>query len=94
MTCSLVIFYKNNTYDNVRQLSGGEQDRVSLGMFLALNNLMGSNIMLLDESLAALDETLKINTVELLKKISGVSKRCMVIAHEGIEGVYDQVISV
>lgn len=93
MTCSIAIFYKNVVYDDPKQLSGGELDRISLAMMLALNALSNSMFLLLDESLSALNSALKANVVGLLRETCGLEKTCMVIEHEGTEGVYDHVMS-
>jgi ABC-type lipoprotein export system ATPase subunit len=93
MTCSVTCFYKNHEYPSVSQLSGGEGDRVSLAMMLALNNLTGSTIILLDETMHGMDRTAKLHVVELLKMVTGDSMTCIVVAHEGVEGVYDASIS-
>jgi DNA repair exonuclease SbcCD ATPase subunit len=89
MTCSMSIFYRNAVYASHSQLSGGEADRVSLSMMLALGSLLGSNIIMLDETLNTLDRNAKIQIVELLKQVVGDTKMCFVVSHEGVEGVYD-----
>ena len=94
MTCSMSIYYKNTVYGSPNQLSGGEADRVSLAMTLALNSLLGSHLILLDETLNTLDRNAKIQVVELLKTIVGENKICLVISHEGVEGVFHSVIRV
>lgn len=93
MQCSMNIFYKNASYDSYKQLSGGERDRVAIAMTLALNSLLDSNMILLDESLRSLDQGLKISIVEMLKNIVDDNKVCVVIEHVGVEGVYDKQIS-
>ncbi len=93
MACSMSIFFKNHEYSNPNQLSGGEGDRISLAMMLALNTLLGSNIILLDETLNTLDRNTKISIIELLKQVVGNVKLCLVVSHEGVQGVYDGCIS-
>lgn len=93
LSCSLSIFYKNVQLDDYKSLSGGEIDRISLAMLLAMNSLKGSNIILLDESLHSINESLKIDVVEVLKNVAKDDKVCAIIAHETIGGVYDHVIS-
>uniref|UniRef100_A0A6C0CGB4 Rad50/SbcC-type AAA domain-containing protein n=1 Tax=viral metagenome TaxID=1070528 RepID=A0A6C0CGB4_9ZZZZ len=94
MTCSMSIYYKNTVYGSPAQLSGGEADRVSLAMTLALNSLLGSHLVLLDETLNTLDRNAKIQVVELLKTFVAENKICLVISHEGVEGVFDSVVKV
>lgn len=92
MTCSMEIFYKNNVYDDINQLSGGEADRISLAKTLAMNNISGADYVFLDESLNALDLSLKSSVIELLKEFCGNNKVCIVISHDGIEGEYHNII--
>lgn len=92
LVCSLAIFYKNQQYDDVNQLSGGEADRISLAKTLAMNNISGSDYIFLDESLNALHATLKVSVVDLLKDFCRDDKTCIVISHEGVEGAYHNVL--
>jgi len=92
MTCSMEIFYKNNVYDDINQLSGGEADRISLAKTLAMNNISGADYIFLDESLNALDLSLKSSVIELLKEFCANNKVCIVISHDGIEGEYHNII--
>ena len=93
MNCSMNIFYKDNQLDDYKVLSGGEISRLSLAMMLAMNSLKGSNLILLDESLSTLNDSLKINVVDLLKSVVQADKLCAVILHSTINGIFDNVIN-
>jgi DNA repair exonuclease SbcCD ATPase subunit len=93
MTCSMIIFYKNVEYNSYRELSGGEGDRVSLAIMLALNSLLRGRLILLDETLNTLDAISKLRIIELLKVISDDNKLCMVISHDAMEGAFDHISS-
>lgn len=93
MTCSMNIFYKNNQLDDYKTLSGGEVSRISLALMLAMNSLRGSNLILLDESLSTINESLKMNVIDLLKTVVKDDKICALILHSSVQGVYDHVIS-
>ena len=90
--CSVRIFYKNVEYDDPEELSGGEGDRLSLAMMMALNYISDSGICILDETLSTLDATLKISVIEMMQEFCGKSKVAVVISHEGVEGVYSNVL--
>jgi DNA repair exonuclease SbcCD ATPase subunit len=90
--CSTTIYYRNVTYDDPKQLSGGEKDRVSLAMMLALNTMSDSNLILLDETLSTLNQTLKLDIIELLKQMCGKEKTCILIDHNATKGTFDHVI--
>ena len=92
MTCSTTIFYKDHLYDDPKQLSGGEKHRLSLAMMLAIGSLTGSNMILLDETLHPLHESLKLSILEFFKTSFGSTKICAIIEHEANEGAYDHVI--
>ena len=93
-TCSLKIFYKNVQYDEVKQLSGGEKDRVSLAMSMAINSIVDSGLIILDETLSALHAEMKITLIKTLEDFcsSDVPRVAIVISHEGVEGVYTNVM--
>jgi DNA repair exonuclease SbcCD ATPase subunit len=47
------IFYNNNVYDNIMGLSGGEKDRISLALTVALACVNPSPVLFLDECLSS-----------------------------------------
>ena len=89
---NISIKYKNTEYDNINQLSGGEGDRISLALLLALNNVSNSPIILLDECISSLDGALKESCVSVMKSFKGKTIVC--VDHEGVEGFYDNTIQV
>ena len=90
------IYYNGNTYENVNALSGGEKDRVSLALTLALACVNPSPILFLDECMASLNGDLRENCIEAIKKfvISTYKKTVINICHETVEGYYDEVINI
>lgn len=87
------IFYNNSEYGSAKQLSGGEKDRLSLALTLAMSQKFGGSILFLDETLSSLDAELKSEAVTLLKEFA-VSRSVIVISHEETEGIYDHVIRI
>ena len=90
---SVHIEYKGNVYDSVSQLSGGERQRANLAFLLAVNDMVNSRFLFLDESLNNLDATLNSDILSLLKK-SRSGKLTLVISHEAVEGIFDDRIPV
>ena len=88
---NLVINYKGGEFDRVDQLSGGEADRVSLALTLALNKLSGSPFLILDESLSSLDGNVKELCLSSIRHNAG-DKMVICVNHESVEGHYDSVI--
>ena len=73
-------------------MSGGEGDRASLALTLALNRLSSCPILMLDESLASLDLTMKEAAIRTIRENTNTT--VLVIMHDGIEGIYDATISI
>jgi DNA repair exonuclease SbcCD ATPase subunit len=89
---NLGIKYGNGEYDNVNQLSGGEGDRISLAITLALSRLNTCPLLLLDECMASLDADLKEVCLGAIRDAVGGTKTVIIINHEGTEGHYDHVV--
>ncbi len=87
---SLVLSYKGNIID-YSDLSGGEKDRCSLALTLALNTLNESNIIMLDECLTSLNEELIHEILELLRELSK-NKLILIVSHQIITGEFDKII--
>ena len=63
---NIIVGYKGIDTD-INSLSGGEYDRVTLSIVLALNTMFGSTLLMLDESISSLDEELTGDIIEVLK---------------------------
>ena len=87
------IFFNNSEYGSANQLSGGEKDRLSLAITLAMNLKFGSGLLFLDETLSSLDTELKSDAVTLLKEYAQ-NRTIVCVAHEETEGIYTHVIRV
>lgn len=87
----LKIFYNNAEYSSPKQLSGGEQDRLSLAITLAVNKRFGSPFLFLDETLSSLNPELKSEAVSLLKEFAP-GRTVVVISHNETEGIFDRVM--
>jgi len=74
-------------------LSGGEYDRVSLALFLSLNKMFGSNVLMLDESISSLDSELTGDIIEVLKEKLR-EKIVFIVSHQIESGMFDQIIEV
>lgn len=85
---SFDLTYDGNEVGVVRQLSGGEGDRLSFAITLALCCLSGSPILMLDEPFGALDNDIRDLCVSALKRyLKGKTVLC--ISHEDTRGRYD-----
>jgi DNA repair exonuclease SbcCD ATPase subunit len=86
-----VINYKGNKVD-YKSLSTGEYSRVKLAFDLTFKEILGENIIMLDECTANLDQDL---STKIFNKIKATfpSKTILVVAHQVIVGAFDHVLS-
>jgi exonuclease SbcC len=86
---NLYINYKGNEVA-ISDLSGGEVQRVELAYLLAVNDVMASNIIMLDECLNNLDAFLNTEILSFLKEYAK-GKQIIVASHEAVEGIFDYI---
>lgn len=91
---NLKIDYKGSSYDNINNLSGGEGDRISLAFLVALNRILGSPFILLDECISSLNQSVRTECIESIRGCLPADVICIVVNHEDVEGNYDQVIHI
>jgi energy-coupling factor transporter ATP-binding protein EcfA2 len=90
---SVNIMYRGSQYSSVHELSGGEQDRISLAFILAVNEMTRSKILMLDECLSSISSS---QNSLIVKGLESFARRqpILVVQHNGVEGVFDSVIQV
>lgn len=90
---NVVISHKGSEYDTVDQLSGGERQKCELAFELAVNTLLGSNILMLDECINNLDNEFNTEILEMLKEHANrENKLIIVISHECVSGIFDKIV--
>lgn len=88
---NLQISHRGQVYDNPNHLSGGEQDRISLALLIALAKVNPSPILGLDEAMAALDAPLREKCLKALR-LHVPHKTLIHVCHEIVEGFHDNII--
>lgn len=89
---NLLIEYKGRIYDSIDQLSGGERQKCELAFELAINSLLNSKMLLLDECINNLDADINSEVLNILSEYSRLTKKCIiVISHECINGIFDEI---
>lgn len=83
------ILNKGIKYD-FKELSGGQQARVSLALTLALSLTSNSPVIILDEALTSLDTTSREKCLKIIKHYT--QKTVIMINHMEIEGLYEHII--
>lgn len=94
---NISIQYNGCEYTNYEMLSGGEEDRISIALTLAIASMSNSPWILLDESFKFIDAELREKCLEALRNLGteyGVMKCVLVVSHEDTEGFYDDVVDV
>lgn len=86
--------YKGIEYGKIDEMSGGEGDRISLALIIALHKLSPSPVLLLDECISSLDGNLREQCLKSLREHLGEDKTAITIIHETVEGYFDEVIKV
>lgn len=86
---NLVISFKGVEYDNINSLSGGEADRISLALVIAMNKIHLSPILLLDEAMKSINDELRAATIKCIRKFLLPYKTIICINHEDTIGNYD-----
>jgi ABC-type polar amino acid transport system ATPase subunit len=89
----VTIEYKGNLYTSVDELSGGERQKCELAYMLAVNDILGSQILMLDECLNNIDPYFHSDVLTYLKDMCS-NKLVLVISQEAIRGVFDYDIVV
>jgi DNA repair exonuclease SbcCD ATPase subunit len=84
------IFYRNNRYNELKQLSGGEGDRISLAFTITMNILCGSKILLIDETLHSLETDTVKKCIDVLKEMLP-NRIIVIVGHETVNGYYDLI---
>lgn len=75
------------------RLSGGQKSRVVLSFTLALADMFNLPLVMLDECTSSLDEEMNSIVMNTLQQ-NFRDKLVIVIAHQSIEGVYDNIIKI
>jgi glycosyltransferase involved in cell wall biosynthesis len=93
---NFAIYYNNNTYDSIMGLSGGEKDRISLALTIALACVNPSPVLFLDECLGTIGNDTREYCIEALKKyvISNTKKKVIIVEHNMIEGFADHIVEI
>lgn len=83
---------QNGHKTNITSLSGGEYARVALAITLAMAELHDVELLMLDESIASLDQETTTAVVESVRENFNGTILC--IAHQTVKGMFDKVIEI
>jgi DNA repair exonuclease SbcCD ATPase subunit len=84
------IDYKGMECD-ISSLSGGERDRLDLAFTLALSEIFGSKMLMLDECISSLDYETSNHVLNGLRD-NYKGKTVLVVSHQANEGSFDDII--
>lgn len=86
---NLEIFFDGKKHE--KKLCGGENDRISLALLLALNQVSRSPFLLIDELLGTVSSRIAGKCIQQIQKYSR-GKYVISIEHNAVQGRYDRVI--
>lgn len=88
-----IIECRGDVFSGISELSGGEQQLCELAFLLASNDILNSNIIILDESINNLDPEYNF---EILQKLSEIAKEKLIIlvSHEASTGPFDKILRI
>jgi DNA repair exonuclease SbcCD ATPase subunit len=80
---------------SVDGFSGGETDRISLGFSMALTSLSKFPMIILDECISSLDTELRDKVIRALRsRAKSTNKSVILVCHDALEGLFDNVVNV
>lgn len=88
---NISIIYKGAEYDSVSQLSGGEAARLNLALTLAINHSSSLPFLFFDEIFSSISNPMREAALETIRTYA-TGKTVVIIAHEAVEGIFDEVI--
>ncbi len=89
-----VIEYQGDRYDNVDELSDSELQRCNMAFLLAVNDRIGADLFILDESMNCADQEMHVKVMSTIRDMCR-DKLILVVSHEIVRGgVYDHIITV
>lgn len=92
-TVSLSILYRGSIYDGAGLLSGGENDRLSLALTIALSANLRCPFILLDECMSSLDDETQDLCFDAIRKYLP-GKTVVNVSHSAVSGAYDANVTV
>src|SRR4029077_7821917 len=81
---NFTINYRDGVLSDIKSLSGGEKERISLLLTLAVSRVCGNNLFMLDESLVNLDKISKRACNSLIRDIAP-DTITLLVSHETYE---------
>jgi DNA repair exonuclease SbcCD ATPase subunit len=89
---NMKVYFDAEKYE--KRFCGGERDRLSIGILLALNRLSKSPFIMMDELMGTVSDRIVEKCVKQIKKYVTSDKYVLCVEHRMITGIYDEVIQV
>jgi hypothetical protein len=86
------IYYKGEEW-SPSEISGGEIQRCEVAFVLGVNDMVGSKLLMFDESFNELDPSNNTNVLTMVREMC-VGKLVLVVTHEAIRGIFDKEIDI
>lgn len=85
------VFYRGETYDHIDEMSGAEHQKCDLAFMLAVNDILGSPLLILDESSNSIDPEDNVEVFLYLQE-QCARRLFIVVSHEAVQGIFDERI--
>lgn len=95
---NMYVEYQGEVYDDIDEFSGSERQRCDIAFLFGVNDMMGSNILMLDECFTNLHEDQQSEMLDCIHEITHENpqknKQVIVVAPRVIEGVFDHIVDI
>ena len=81
-----------DTTKHEKRLCGGEEDRISIAIMLAMNQISRSPFILMDELMGTVSPRIAKKCFKQIKEYTGNDRYTICIEHNVVRGLYDRVI--
>lgn len=86
-----IVSYKGSDSGGFSDLSGGEKQKCELAFLLAVHDILGGKMLMLDERLNNMDTEINMEVLNFLKNCAQ-DKAIVVVSHEAVHGVFDEIV--
>lgn len=93
LSIKTVIDHDGVSYSDASELGGGNSQKCEIAFVLGVADMVGSRLLMLDECVNNTSTDVKVDMLNYIKEACS-NKLVLVISHDSIEGVFDDIIKV
>jgi ABC-type transport system involved in cytochrome bd biosynthesis fused ATPase/permease subunit len=88
-----IINYEGEEYNDIEEFSDSERQRCDIAFLLAVNDMIGSNLLMLDETDNCMNSEMDSDVLGVIHDMCG-HKLILMISHSAVRGVFDAEIAI